>query len=270
MSRFIAFVFLLVSASVSVAYAKVPKNDVLENVGGVTLAQLKADKALDNYYTVKFEDGDYFKSAILECEPEMCADTFDDGFDDVVLFAFTKWCNNFVGKEIHCDAYLLPFLNVLDKNLYVWSTKGEDYNCFKEKNSNICFDPYIEDVSLNESLLCGNIVLAVRKWVADGDATVKLDAVIPFEGNYYRYTNTLYFCEALKFDNLDTEDANAIKTSAGEAFPEYVDSEGWINGEFFDKYLRWCFDSMSGHEIQRVAIDLKTDSLTIKSVFYVK
>jgi len=233
----------------------------------VTLVQLNSDKLLDNYSVVKIEDKDYLESKIMayqqnaSSQPQVC------DFCDMVLYSFTEWCSGFLGKESDIEVYQLPYTKELDKKSYVWSVKGDGDNCFKDMGGNICFDPNIYDVTLNDALIGQTIVATVRMLLDSGSSVVKLDAIIPSEGKYYRWHNTFYFGEELNLSEYNSEDIESAKSHIERAFPEYVDAEGWVSDAFFEKYLRWCFDSMGTPELQRLNIDPKTEALTIKDLF---
>lgn len=232
-----------------------------------TLAQLNDDKFLDNYYVVKINDEDYFKSKISAYEQKLWAQSQEYDFCDIVLSSFSMWCSEFLGKDSDIEVYQLPYTQELDKHSYVWSAKGEGDNCFKDRGDNICFDPNIYAIAFNDALLEQRIVATVRILLDSGSAVIKLYAIIPSDGKYYRWQCTFYFSQELNLIECNTKDIKAAKSTIERAFPEYVDAEGWVSDDFFEKYLRWCFNSMGTPELQRLNIDPRTELLTIRDLF---
>lgn len=230
----------------------------------VTMHYLKSDNPFDLYKTVEIEDGNYIKSQIAAYEEEIWAYSSEDSFSNIAMLAFSRWCRKFLNKSYDFEVYQL----FLTKGIIVSNNSGSGYINSKKQEGNIRYVPFISDRPINKALSSGKIVVAISKDATDGKVSVTLDAIIPFEGRYYKYLNTFIFGCQLNFRGSNRNNVESLSKSTAKHLVDYVDRNGGIVDAFFVQYLRWRFKSMGNHELQRLNIHPKRENITIKSLFY--
>jgi len=224
------------------------------------------ESTLDSVDVLIIED-EYMENQLLPYDHFLCLTAQD--FSNLSTLAFTNWCNYFFHEDFRFEIIQLPyFLDIAYHYDYIWKTRGDDNNCFKNQGNDICFDSYIDEVSLNKYLLDNKIVVALRVDASYGSARVILDAIIPNHGKYYRYRNDVFWSQKINSNYFENVNIDMVREVISKDISRFIDNNGRLYEQFNVTYFQWAFDSMGDHKLQMLNIDPRKDNITIKSLFY--
>lgn len=260
MVRLICILILAIGGSYGYGWSQIVNSDL-------RLCDLLANPKLNLDKPVEIKS-DSIKKTILMIDKDDINYSHEEKFTHIVLLAFSQWCGWFVGPRMEYDVFRLPVYFEGDRVFDIWSEKGGYYTNYVDYGNKIVYDPYIAKVSLNESLLDHKVVVAAYRELLDGRCVVALDAVIPYDGSYYRCETIVEFGYKVEFEFFETDDNNLKGKIIGAKLPGYIRSNGIINWPFFVYNFSWAFDGISNTTIQRLNIDPKRENITIKSLFY--
>lgn len=231
----------------------------------VRLCDLLSDPACDLNKPVEIK-GDSIEKIVKIIDQDNSNYICDESFTNIVMLAFSQWCGRFVSPNMEFVVFRLPHYFEGDNVFDIRSEHGGYYSNYVDYGNRIVYDPYVEKVSLNEYLLDRKTVVMARQGLSDGRGVVALDAVIPYDSDYFWCKVGVQY--GYKINSPETEDNNLKGEMIGKKLPNWLKSNGIINWAFFVYGLTWAYDGMWDLTIQRIDIDPYKDNITIKSLFY--
>lgn len=270
MKGIVVFVVLVLSACV-MANAK----RQFAEKENITLRETIADTAYNLNEPIGIKDNIQEK-AIKKMDDVYRNPGCDDDVPNVCLKAFMKWCDKFVGEQRDYIVLRVPFNKRADRDGEFWPYKDivrkHPYNVYENKGAQIVFDPFADQNTLNDFLIDNKVVIAVSKIEGEYTYIVNLNAVIPYDGKYYRCVGGYQFFNQLYFKRFKTNNIDTICGRLGNLIAEhpssFVDRNGWLSMTFFAYYFKLDFDNRRYEYIQELKLNPTEEKITVKSLFY--
>lgn len=231
-----------------------------------TLSNLLKDGCLNAYDTVYLSGKSLEKNAYKYIRKDWVDYV---GRGDVCIYSFIKWCNRFVGGnpeyvyfELLACGYVVDDATDLSESCH---------DCRMLSGSNICIDPYLYELSMNEYLEGRNIIVSTAWRFGVSAITIYLSAIIPYGKNFYKLTTSYQYVYKLSSDPPLNKN---VKKSCEIIGRRFARNRGWY--WFMDNYgtlsTIWPFhfelDSTSNIEIREIELNPTTELITLHTLFY--
>lgn len=201
----------------------------------------------------------------------------EDAYYDCCIEAFVNRCNRFVQDNRIYVGFRVPLWLKIDPNIFkeVWKTADMDgFNNFRSDGSEINIDPLYDSISLNEYLQKNYIIVSANMSYTMSEVIINLDAIIPFDGKYYKYKTSYFFNrvidEAFYKKEYDTTNVKEIGKLIGTQIVKeptsFICEDGELNNSFFFEKFITKYTGMGDSYIKRIDINIESDN-TFKSLF---
>lgn len=264
----IYLLFIFIIGHCIVAQATKPQKISNPNI---TLKQIFAEDNIDKDIIMNINDSFQSKEITKQCK-----DGIEPNYQEVCLHAFSQWCNNFVNEEREYIVFRLPLLKDVNLSDYNWKSGESPNNDFVyKKKTKIILDPFIKDIPINNYLQQGNVIISISMPAGgfSGLRIVVIKAIIPYQGEYYKYEHNYVFELTVDFMKFKTKDTDKISILLGKQITDnpnyFIDRDGILSDNFLIQNFKWeYFIQNSTYRIKKIDINPAKNKLFLYDLIY--
>lgn len=190
--------------------------------------------------------------------------------DSCFIQTFIQWCNNFLQDRRCYLVFGTPLFDRVDEEL--WGSDEIMFNEFKIQGSEVVFDPFYDNIRLNDYILDNKIIINVKTQKSSDQYDMYLYALIPFEKKYYICSFYYELLRQIKFENFRTTNYIEICAQLGSYIEnnpnEFLGADGKLSGNFLMNNFKWTPYSVGPGQIKQIDLHPESEPITLKSLFY--
>lgn len=267
MDRNIIFIIIIFAHSILMQGKTV---QIIDNPN-ITLQQIITDDKINKNEIIGINDS--FQCKIIS---NLCKGGIDPSYQEICLNAFTQWCNNFVKEERNFVVFRMPLLKSMDFTDFNWENENiHNDNIFSKKKSTIIIDPFFKDIPINNYLMKNDVVISVSMPAGGFSALrlVEIRAIIPINGEYFKYEYTYVFELTIDFKKFKTKDTNKISQIIGGDIADtpnyFIHKDGGLSDHFLIYNFNWeYFKPNSSYKIMKIDIHPESKPLFLYDLIY--